>query len=382
MMAEDYGTKEMVAHRKRGHLLLGLFLLLGALALALPSGCHPSASGGKTPATPVSADATAQAGASNPATSQAAKPVEVEVTMLLPKISVEKAVYDFGDVGPETTQTAKFEFKNTGQGTLRISQVKTCCGVKARGVENGQEYAPGKGGVLELDCMFGSYPGDLRRTVHVYTNDPDQNVVALALKAKIVRRVDYKPQRLRLFLRQENGGCGEITLTSLDGRPFSISGFRSTANALTAEIDPAVQATEFVLKPKANMDTLKRNHRGQVSIELTHPECKNVRILYDVVPEFTVNPPQVMLFNLKAEEPAQRDIWIISNYQDEFEIESTNSQKGTIKIISQEKVGNRYQLKVEVTPPAREGERAVLSDVLEVKIKDGEMLSIPFRGFY
>ena len=381
-MAESREVKEMVAHRERGYFLFGLFLLTGALVLVLPSGCHPSASGGKTPATQASGNTAALAGASNPATSQGAKPVEVEVTMLLPKISVEEALYDFGDVGPETTQTAKFAFKNTGKGTLRISQVKTCCGVKARGVKNGQEYAPGKGGVLEFDCVFGSYPGPMRRTIHLYTNDPDQNVVALAIKAKIVRRVDYKPQRLRLFLRQENGGCGEIALTSLDGQPFSIAGFRSTANALTAEIDPAVKATEFVLKPKANMDTLKRNHRGQISIQLTHPECKNVRILYDVVPEFTVNPPQVMLFNLKAEQSVPREIWIISNYQDEFEIESTDSQKGMVKVVDQKKVGNRYQLKVEVTPPAREGERAVLSDVLEVKIKDGETLSIAFRGFY
>ncbi len=381
-MAENREVKEMVAHRKRGCLLFGLFLLSGALVLVLPSGCQPSASGGRTPATQASADTTAPAGASTLATSQAAKPGEVEVTMLVPKISFEKAVYDFGDVGPETTQTAKFAFTNTGKGTLRISQVKTCCGVKARGVKNGQEYAPRASGVLELDCIFGSYPGTMRRTIHLYTNDPDQKVVALALKAKIVRRVDYKPERLRLFLRQENGGCDEITLTSLDGRPFSITGFRSTANALAAEVDPAVQATEFVLKPTANMDTLKRNHRGQISIQLTHPECKNVRILYDVVPEFTINPSQVTLFNLKAEQSVQREIWIISNYQDEFEIESTDSQKGMVKVADQKKVGNRYQLKVETTPPAQEGERAVFSDVLEVKIKDGEMLSIPFRGFY
>lgn len=372
----------MIARWRRGDLLFGLLWELAIFVFVLQSGCQPSASGGKTAATQVSADTTARAGVSNPATSQAAKPVEVQVTVLSPKISVEKAVYDFGDVGPDTTQTAKFTFKNTGEGTLRISQVKTCCGVKARGVKNGQEYAPGESGVLELDCIFGSHPGVMSRTIHLSTNDPDQNAVALALKAKIVRRVDYKPERLRLFLRQENGGCGEITLTSLDGRPFSIASFRSTANALTAEIDPAIQATEFVLKPKANMDTLKRNHRGQISINLTHPECKNVRILYDVLPEFTVNPPQVTLFNLKAEQSVQREIWIISNYQDEFEIESTDSQKGMIKVLDQKKVGNRYQLKVEITPPAQEGERAVFSDVLEVKIKDGEVLSIAFRGFY
>ncbi len=363
-------------------MLSGLFLLSGVLALVLQSGCQQPGSGGRVPATQVSGDTAPQAGEPSRPTSRTAEPVGLQVTVLSPKISIEKAVYDFGEVGPETTKTAKFSFKNAGKGTLRISQVKTCCGVKARGVKNGQEYAPGGSGVLELDCIFGSYPGDMRRTVHLYTNDPDQNVVALALKAKIVRRVDYKPERLRLFLRQENGGCGEITLTSLDDQPFSIASFRSTANVITAEIDPAVQATEFVLRPKADMEKLARNLRGQISIDLTHPECKNVRILYDVLPEFTINPPQVTLFNLRNEQSVPREIWIISNYQDEFDIESTSSQKGTIKVVDQKKVGNRYQLRVEITPPAQEGERAVFSDMLEVKIKDGDALSIPFRGFY
>jgi hypothetical protein len=39
-------------------------------------------------------------------------------------------------------------------------------------------------------------------------------------------------------------------------------------------------------------------------------------------------------------------------------------------------------LKVEAVPPAPADERAVWSDVLEVKIKGGDTLTIPFRGFY
>jgi len=299
-----------------------------------------------------------------------------------PKIALEKVVHDFGEIGPESRHTAEFKFTNTGNQPLKITQVKSCCGVSTKGVENGQEYTPGAGGALEVDYPASPYPGTMTKNLYLYTNDPNQKIVTLTIKAKIVRRVDFKPERLRLFLRQENGGCADIKLTSLDGQPFSIAGFKSTANTIAAEFDPAVKATEFVLKPKADMEKLQRNLKGQISISLTHPECKNIRLLYDVLPEFTINPPQVMLFNLKADQPIQRDIWILSNYDDEFEIESVSSQKGTVKLLEQKKEGKRYQLKVEVTPPAPESERAILSDVLEVKIKGKSALSIPFRGFY
>jgi len=222
----------------------------------------------------------------------------------------------------------------------------------------------------------------MKRSRYLITNDPDQSTVTLTIQANVVRMVEYEPQRLRLFLRQENAGCPDITLKSVDGQHFSITSFRSTANTITAEFDPGVEATEFILKPKVDLEKLQRNPKGTVSIDLTHPKGKNVRLLYDLLPAFTINPPQLMLFNPKAGQPTQREIWILSNYQDDFEIESVDSQKGTTEVVDRKKVENRYQLRLQITPPAPEGERAVLSDMLEVKIKDGPTLSIPLRGFY
>jgi hypothetical protein len=383
-MAANRKKNGMIARGQRGNLLFGLcFSMVLAVLLMLPSGCQDSASTAKAPQTQPAGDKMVEpAQAKTQAQGQGTEPAEVQATVVSPRISFDKVVHDFGEIGPETKHTAQFQFTNTGNAPLVITKVGSCCGVTTKGVKDGQAYAPRESGVLEVDYPAVLYPGAVRKELHVQTNDPEHAVVTLTLKATIVRRVDYKPERLRLFLRQENAGSSDITLTSLDGRSFSITGFRSTANAVSAEFDPAVTATEFVLKPKVDMEKLPRNLRGQISIDLTHPECRNVRVLYDVLPEFTINPPQVMLFNLKANEPVQREIWILSNYQDEFEIESATSQKETVKLLEHKKVGNRYQLRVEVTPPAQEGERAVLADVLEVKIKGGDTLSIPFRGFY
>lgn len=370
----------------RGVILLALLAMLG-VSLALLPGCQEPA-----------ADTTAAAKQKQPelipitpiAVSNEPAPVPPGTTQEspsqkatgTPKIQVKNPVHDFGEVGPESRHTARIEFTNVGDAPLQIQQVKSCCGVQTKGVEAGQRYTPGQSGALEITFMAGPYPGVVTRNLYIQTNDPVQPAATLTIKANIAQRVDYSPKRLKLFLKEANAGCGDIKVFSVDGRPFSIVGFRSTAETITAQFDPNLSATEFVLKPQADMEKLQRHMRGQISIDLTHPECKNLRILYDVVPEFTVSPSTLTLLNLKPEQPVQRDIWILSNYRDDFEIESVTSQKGLVKVIEQKKVGNRYQLRVEVTPPAVENGRIVLADSLQVKIKDGETLPITCQGFY
>lgn len=384
-------------------------LLLCAALLTVSSGCHRRAGDAKMhvvepePVADTEPERAAPPEAPAPTAEPAeepTEPVEPEVAQPVPKIALEKVVYDFGEIGTDSTNQAKFTFENAGTAPLKIVRVKSCCGVSTSGVKAGQVYEPGEKGALKLVYRAGSHPGEMNRKLYLQSNDPERDVVTLTLKAKIVRRVEYEPKRLRLFLREENAGAGEITLSSIDGRPFSIRGFRATANSIAAQFDPAVEATRFVLQPQADLEKLQRNLKGQISIDLTHPECKNIRLLYDVLPEFSINPPQILLFNLKENQPVQREIWILSNYADDFEIESVSSRKDTIKLLDSKKVksaatnsglsqssararpGSRYQLRIEITPPPVEGQRAVLSDVLDVKIKEGDTLSIQCRGFY
>lgn len=69
---------------------------------------------------------------------------------------------------------------------------------------------------------------------------------------------------------------------------------------ISADFDPDVKATEFVLKPRVATEKLSTHRRGWVNIDLTHPQCTNSQVLFDVLPEFTVNPQHLMVFNLQA----------------------------------------------------------------------------------
>lgn len=387
-MTNNSGISRAIARQRGGNLgcvLVAAFLCLSLLVV----GCRNEASTAKTPGVQADGSTVEAMAASQPvesATAQPAnpnEPVEFKAAMRTPKIKVEKPTLDLGEVGTDVKRTGEFRFTNTGNAPLKILQVHSCCGVVTRGVEAGQTYAPGEGGTLEFDFLTGSVPQPAAtRQLRMQTNDPEQVFVTLTIKAKIVRRVEVVPLRLRLFLKRENAGCEDITIRSLDGKPFSIANFRSTANTITADFDPNAKAAEFVLKPHVDMEKLPRNLRGAISIDLTHPECSNVRVLFDVLPEFTVNPTQLLVFNLRPEQAVRREVWVLSNYRDDFELESVSSQKGVLKLVEKKKIDNRYQLQLEIVPPAREGNDTMVADELEIKIKDGDTVRIPFRGFY
>jgi hypothetical protein len=178
----------------------------------------------------------------------------------------------------------------------------------------------------------------------------------------------------------------------LDDQPFSITRFASTQNAITAAFDANARAISFTLEPKADLAKLQHAPKGQISIDLTHPECQKVNLPFDVVPEFTVNPSTVTLLGLKTGQFVRRKILILSHYHDDFDIESVSSEKNIVKLISSTKLKEPaagssnevssartgYQIIIEVTPPPGK----TLSDTLEVKIAGGRTLTIPCRGFY
>jgi len=373
----------------RGHSRLSRGFIALCIQAALLAGCQREASKGDAQ-TEQAGSPVIQAQPSEPEEAASAdrpavpaKPANTAEVGEGPRITVDELVVDLGEVGTDSKRTGEFRFKNTGNAPLEILDVHSCCGVVTRGVKAGQKYAPGQSGVLEFDFLAGSTPvSKWTRELRLQTNDPTHNLVSLAIKASVVRRVSVDPLRLVLLLKRENADCHDVTIRSLDGKPFSIAAARSTANAIAIDFDPNVKATEFVLKPRVDMEKLQTNLKGTISIDLTHPECTNVRVLFDVLPEFTVNPQHLMIFNMRPDQPVQREVWILSNYCEDFELESVSSQNGRITLLEKKKVGNRYQLQIEVKVPPKEGDNTIAADVLNVKIKDGPTVSIPFRGFY
>jgi len=342
---------------------------------------------------PVLADSrpvVAEAKSQNPTTAAAQLPekqesVEAETSTKVdksgPEITFESLIHDFGEVGTNTRNNCEFKFKNTGNALLRITRVYAPCGCTVTELTK-KEYAPGESGVLKVVFRAGSKPGSTSKRIEVSSNDKAKPKVILTLKAKIALKVDYQPERLNLLLKGENSGCPEITLTSRDNRKFSISSFKSTGDSITADFDPNLKDTKFVLKPVIDPEKLRQGLKGQVEIGLTHPLCKKVDIIFDTLAEFKVDPRVVYVREAEPQKPVTKQVRIFSNYNEEFEIESATSKKGAVKVLKKEKISNGYLFELEITPPTLESTRRVFTDVFSVKLKGGQMMQITCYGIF
>ena len=298
-----------------------------------------------------------------------------------PKITFETASLNFGEVGPNAKKTGQIKFTNIGDAPLEIMKIPSCCGVHTR--LDQMVYAPGESGTIHVEWTSGTRPGVFNRTMVVHSNDKDNPAVTLTVRAKIVQRVTCEPERLKLVLDEENAGCSKITVRSLNGEPFSIKGFTSTADCLTAEFDPSVEATKFVLEPQVNREKLQKNLKGRININLTHPEGGIASILFDVLPRYTMSPPLIIVFNAEPETPTQKTISVLNNYRQDFEVESVSSVNHTIgvRVLEKKKITRGYQLDLEITPPVA-GDGIKFSDKFEIHLQDGDTLSITCNGYF
>ena len=302
-------------------------------------------------------------------------------TTAAPRITFEKVTQDFGDVGPGTQHVCEFRFSNTGDGVLKINEISKICGCTPFSLDKA-EYAPGESGSLKVGYLADLRYGNIKKQLFVHSNDRRNPKVALNIEARIVAKVDVEPKALRLSLKHQNGGCPQITLMSLDNQPFSIRSFKSTGNFITADYNPSAMATSFVLQPHVNMTKLEQTLSGRIEIELTHPECKTVSIGVHALPRFNISPRPIVVREARENDVITRKVRIQNNYKDDFELESVYSKKGTVKVLSSQKLSDGYELELNITPPAQKGRTSHFTDVVVLKMKGGRSLEIPCNGFY
>ncbi len=297
------------------------------------------------------------------------------------QIEFQEVVHDFGEVSPKSWQVCGFKFKNTGEGTLKIKRVTKTCGCTPFSLDK-KEYKPGEEGKIKVKYHAGSHGGITNKHLYVFSNDPENKRVKLTIRAEIVPKVTKEPDILKLSLNKENAGCPPITLKAKDDRKFAIKSFNSTNDVISYDFDPDKIATEFVFTPEVDKGKLASQLMGWVTIKLTHPECKEIKLHYEALARYDTQPSRINLFGVEAGKPVDKDLWVLNNYDEDFSIESVNSENDNITVEDKEKIDKRYKLKLKIVPPEHDEKTRYFRDVLTIKMNDGSKVEITCNGFY
>ncbi|MHC4740146.1 MAG: DUF1573 domain-containing protein [Planctomycetota bacterium] len=211
-----------------------------------------------------------------------------------PKIVLGNRVYGFGKLGVKEKTECEFRFRNAGQGLLKIGKIQSTCGCTVPSLFK-KEYKPGEEGIIKIKYSGKSKPGSVVKHIYVSTNDKRNPKIKLMIKGKVIELIEVTPQKLQLLVDEKNVDTTSITIKSKDGNDFSIKGFSASKDVIKAEFEPNDEASEFTLRPKVDMQKLKKCRKGSIRINLTHPKCSYVTIPYETPPKFQCQPSRIIL---------------------------------------------------------------------------------------
>lgn len=297
-----------------------------------------------------------------------------------PKISFDQTINDFGLVSPGSTQTCEFNFTNKGLGVLLIKDVSKTCGCTPFTLEK-KQYAPGETGTLKVSYHADTGNGIRTRHLYVLSNDQENPRVELTIKASIVQKVVFEPERLEYKLKGDNADVAELTIHSMDDKPFAITKYEATDDAVTVNFDQDQKDAKLVLQTRLDPQKIGHRPNGRIVITLTHPECSSITVPFTVLARYRVDPPAINVLNAEPGKKVERELWVLDNYDEDFDISSISSKQDIVKVVGKEKLGNRYKLSLEILPPAKKAAR-MFTDTLTLTMKDGEEIRVTCRGFF
>jgi hypothetical protein len=197
-----------------------------------------------------------------------------------PKISIESARYDFGEVFEGARVEQVFRFTNTGDASLVIDRVRSSCGCTAALVSSTVIH-PGESG--EVSTTFDSYRfrGSISKTVFLYTNDPLQPVTQFILTGTV---------RPELVLERNDIDLGTLVpgevrevrldLTNHGQTTVNLTGVEVTSAEVQARFSSPVMAAGGAIQLIVQVQAPAGRERlsGYLIVRTDHPRLKELRL--------------------------------------------------------------------------------------------------------
>lgn len=100
-----------------------------------------------------------------------------------PRAVIEEPIKDAGRVATGDKIAHDFVIKNAGDATLEITDVRPTCGCTVADFDH--TIPPGGSGKIHVVLDTTTFGGPISKSVHVFTNDPENAKVELAIKAEV-----------------------------------------------------------------------------------------------------------------------------------------------------------------------------------------------------
>jgi len=234
-----------------------------------------------------------------------------------PKIQFQENFFDFGKIEQQKTVSHIFKFKNTGTSDLIIDNLKSTCGCTAALVTS-KVIPPGASGEIKVTFSSKNFQGEVKRSVYVFSNDPQNSKYTLNIKAYVRAFLEAKPKYIDFGnFKKGESVSKSLVVKNLTNEPITIKDIRSDLKEIKIanfekEINPN---EETVINLTLNLSQPPGNFFGNIEItSAEHPDEKLIvpasgRIIGDI----TVTPENLYFGIVKKGEKSEQKIKVTNN---------------------------------------------------------------------
>jgi hypothetical protein len=270
-----------------------------------------------------------------------------------PRAVVTEKVWDFGSVEQGVRVAHKFKISNEGTGVLEIRKIAPACGCTAAVVDS-NKIQPGSSTYIQTTFDTTGFRGPKEKRVSVYTNDPRNTNVVLALKADVATEVYANPARLYLADIPRGGSRSDtFIVASLASKNIKIKDVKSRSPHISVESEPYSEGGKVGSKIKVTVDgnAPLGSFRSRVTVRTTSKKDPviNIPVLADIYGEYQITPKSVSFGVLDAVALGNvvKQVSLI-NTSDEavniLELKSADSQvEAKLETLEE---GRRYRIKI------------------------------------
>lgn len=253
-----------------------------------------------------------------------------------PELSFPEKTHEFGTISDEKNVNYAFKFKNTGKGTLRITNTQGSCGCTVPQLEK-KEYLPGEEGEIKVEYHPQNRSGPQHTTVTVTSNDPTSPQVVLEIKSEVRPLVAIEPKVLNLG--QVPKGKPQTLKAMITSRlkDVSIVSATPTIAAIDAKVMPGEEVDvngEKVMQYPVEITVPATAPVGQVIGNVAIRTSDTARLLNltvtgEVVGDIVPNPARVQLGALQPGQPFTSELRLSARNGKPFKVTKVEEQSGT-----------------------------------------------------
>ncbi|MCX7826250.1 MAG: DUF1573 domain-containing protein [Verrucomicrobiae bacterium] len=175
-----------------------------------------------------------------------------------PRIAVDTATLDFGEMDQGMESNRVVTVRNTGTAPLRILEVISTCACAAA-LPGAHEIPPGGEMRVQLTFLSATVSGPVSKQVTLRSNDPERPSLDIKVLANVRPMFALNPPGLELGeIERGKNTTRTVTLRETKGRPFTVKGLVCSPPELTAEIQPPVGSTSATYRLQVTLSARRQ----------------------------------------------------------------------------------------------------------------------------